>query len=72
LRDFAVRAIQATRDIAAGEELVEGRNIALLRPGKRSKGLHPRHLDSLRGRTAARDIGAGDGIGPDDVAPPVS
>jgi N-acetylneuraminate synthase len=72
LRGFAVRAIQATRDINRGEELVEGRNIALLRPGKRPKGLHPRHLEALAGRTAARAIRAGDGVRPEDVTPPFS
>jgi N-acetylneuraminate synthase len=72
LRRFAVRAIQATRDLAAGDALVEGYNIDVLRPGKRSIGMHPRHLDELRGRRAARHIPAGEGIGPGDVLPSIT
>jgi sialic acid synthase SpsE len=62
LRDFAVRAIQATRDIEPGDLFIEGDNIDVLRPGKRSIGLHPRYLDSLKGRRAARHIAAGEGL----------
>ena len=72
LRHFAVRAIQATRDLAPGDALVEGENIDVLRPGKRSVGMHPRHLDELRGRSAAREIAAGEGIRPADVLPPIA
>lgn len=71
LRDFAVRAIQATRDIGIGESLVEADNIDVLRPGHRARGMHPRHLDLLRGRRAARAIAAGEGIGESDVDPPL-
>ena len=71
LRSFAVRAVQATREIAPGDLLVEGENFDVLRPGKRSAGMHPRHLDELRGRKAARAIHAGDGIEPGDVVPPI-
>jgi sialic acid synthase SpsE len=71
LRSFAVRTIQATRDIGVGESLVEGGNIAVLRPGKRARGMHPRFLEALRGRRAARAIVAGDGIGESDVDPPL-
>ncbi len=59
LRAFAVRAIHATREVHAGEPLVEGQNIDVLRPGERTPGLHPRYLDALAGRRASRDIGAG-------------
>jgi N-acetylneuraminate synthase len=71
LRSFAVRAVQATRDLAPGDPLVEGDNIDVLRPGKRSVGMHPRHLDALQGRRAARHIAAGEGVRPDDVLPPI-
>lgn len=71
LRRFAVRAIQATRDLEPGDPLVEGDNIGVLRPGKRLAGMHPRYLDALRGRTAGRHIPTGDGIGLGDVVPPV-
>jgi len=72
LRAFAVRAIQAVRDIAPGELLVEGENVDVLRPGRRIRGLHPRQLGSLRGRHASRAIRAGDGITADAVDPPIS
>jgi sialic acid synthase SpsE len=71
LRAFAVRTIQATSPIRRGDELVEGRNLDVLRPGRRSPGLHPRHLEALAGRRAARDIDAGDGIAADAVDPPL-
>lgn len=72
LRTFAVRAIQATRDIALGDPLVEGVNIGVLRPGKRSIGLHPRYLDALQGRRASRHVAAGDGILSGDVEPGIA
>jgi N-acetylneuraminate synthase len=72
LRSFAVRAIQATRDLAAGDVLIEGENFDVLRPGKRSAGMHPRHLDALRGRRVASPVKAGDGIRGDDVTPPLN
>lgn len=71
LRIFAVRAIQAVRDIAPGELLIEGENIDVLRPGRRTRGLHPRQLGSLRGRQSSRAIRAGDGITGDAVDPPI-
>jgi N-acetylneuraminate synthase len=71
LKGFAVRAIQATRDLAPGDLLMEGENFDVLRPGKRSTGMHPRHLDALQGRRVATRIKAGDGIRPEDVTPPL-
>jgi N-acetylneuraminate synthase len=59
---FARRRVQATAPIAKGDVLEEGRNIAILRPGKQRPGVHPRHLDELAGRTATRDVPVGDGI----------
>lgn len=67
LRLFAVRAVQATRDIVQGEALVEGVNIDVLRPGNRRRGLHPRDLAQVSGRRAARDIRLGDGIVLEDL-----
>jgi len=72
LRRFAVRAIQATRDVAPGDLLIEGENIDVLRPGKRSIGMHPRHLEALRGRRAARHIPAGEGVRPGDAVPSIA
>jgi N-acetylneuraminate synthase len=71
LRDFAVRAIQATKPIAAHEALVEGGNFDVLRPGNRRRGMHPRLVPMLAGRRAARPIAAGDGIAEADVDPPL-
>jgi len=70
LRAYAVRSLQATRDIAQGEELVETVNFDVLRPGSHSRGLHPRYLASLAGRRTARAISAGEGIQAEDVVPP--
>lgn len=66
LYDFARRRVQAIATIARGDLLEEGRNIAILRPGKRPPGVHPRELSALAGRPATRDIPVGDGIGPGD------
>lgn len=63
---FARRGLHATRDIRRGEPLREGVNVAILRPGKRRPGLHPRHLPEIEGRPARRDIACGDGIQIDD------
>lgn len=59
---FARRGIQALRDIHPGERLQEGVNIAILRPGKQLKGLHPRYLEEVEGQSAIRSIAAGSGI----------
>jgi N-acetylneuraminate synthase len=72
LRRFAVRSIQAVTDIAEGQSLVEGENVDVLRPGRRSAGMHPKYLDSLIGRRAVRAIAAGDGVCEDDVQPPIT
>jgi N-acetylneuraminate synthase len=62
LRRFARRAIQATRAIKPGERLREGENMAILRPGKRLQGAHPRVLALLENKRARRRVAAGDGI----------
>ena len=66
LRDYAQRAIQATRSIRKGDILKEDYNIGILRPGKQSKGLHPKMLEYVEGHKAARNIELGHGIGHDD------
>lgn len=65
---FAVRGIQATRAIAAGELLVEGDNIAILRPGKNRRGLNPFEIQKVHGKRATRAIAAGEGICEGDFA----
>lgn len=62
LRCFAKRGIQAIKDIRKGDLLVEGENIAILRPGKRVLGVHPRFLATLQGKPAKRNIALGDGV----------
>jgi len=62
LRSFAQRSIQAIVNIRKGDELREGISVDILRPGKQKQGLHPRHIDAMEGKRAARDIPLGDGI----------
>ena len=46
-----------------------GLNGYLLRPGRHTPELHPRYLDVVVGRRAARDLGPGEGIGVDAAEP---
>ncbi len=62
LAQYARRGVQALRDITKGEELGEGDNIAVLRPGRQRLGVHPRRLPQIEGQPAARDIAMGHGI----------
>ena len=62
LRRFAKRSIQAIKKISKGEELIEGVNIEVLRPGKKIRGLDPRFIENLRGKEAKNDIEVGDGV----------
>jgi sialic acid synthase SpsE len=66
LRDYAQRSLQASRAIEVGEPLVEGKNVEILRSGKRRKGAHPRELEAMAGKSASREIPVGDGILPGD------
>lgn len=59
---FAQRRVQAIAPISCGELLVEGENIAVLRPGVQRPGVLPRELPALSGRPATRDIPLGDGV----------
>jgi N-acetylneuraminate synthase len=62
LRRFAVRRIQAIRDIKKGEKFVENYNVSTLRPGKRKIGAEARFLLKIVGKKAKRAIKAGDGV----------
>lgn len=62
LAAFARRGVQALRAIAAGELLEEDVNIAILRPGKQSPGVHPRFIEEMAGRRATRAIAPGEGL----------
>ncbi|TAL00186.1 MAG: GNAT family N-acetyltransferase [Rhodospirillaceae bacterium] len=70
LAAYARRGLQATRAIRRGEVLKEGSNFAILRPGKQTLGAHPRHLEAVEGRIAARDIAAGSGVSLADIQVP--
>jgi len=67
LHRFARRAVQATRDIAAGELVRDGVNVAVLRPGRQPPGAQPRLLAAIDGKRARHAISAGAGVHPDDV-----
>lgn len=62
LKDFAVRRIQAIRPIRKGEKIIEGYNIDILRPGKRTKGAYARFLSKINGRVSNRTIKLGEGV----------
>ena len=66
LAGYARRGVQAIRDIARGEILCEGDNMAVLRPGNQTLGVHPRFLKTLEGRAASRAIATGEGLRPED------
>ena len=66
LAAFARRGVQATRDVAPGDELCEGVNVDILRPGRQTLGVHPRHLPEIEARRATRALGAGEGLRPGD------
>lgn len=59
---FAQRGLQAIRPIAVGDVLSEDGNFAILRPGKQSKGVHPRHIASVQNSVAQRNMRPGEGI----------
>lgn len=67
LYHFARRGIQAIRDIEAGETFKEGYNIAVLRPGKKNLGVHPKWLEEIQGKRSTRRITKGCGITQDDI-----
>ncbi|HYI07945.1 MAG TPA: N-acetylneuraminate synthase family protein [Thermoanaerobaculia bacterium] len=62
LQRFAHRALQAIRDVAAGDILREGENFAILRPGNNSQGASPLEIDRIEGRRANVSIPRGGGI----------
>lgn len=64
---FARRGIQAIKRIEPGDKFVECGNIAILRPGKQLRGIHPKHLSEVLASRSRRLIEAGDGIQLDDI-----
>lgn len=59
---FAQRGLQAIKPIEPGEVLEEDGNFAIMRPGKQTKGMHPRRLPDIEGRIATRRIALGEGL----------
>jgi len=62
LRKFAHRSIQAIKFIDVGEKFVLGKNIDILRPGNRKRGLEPRFLQKIVNKKSNKKIKSGDGI----------
>lgn len=67
LRSFAKRGVQAIRDIAAGELLEEGVNVAILRPGKQLQGMHPRNLLTHSSKRFIRPVANRQGVHLNDL-----
>jgi len=68
LRNFAVRSIQATRNILKGEIFKENFNIDILRSGNQNRGADPRFLMKIIGKKSKRDIKIGDGVRIEDCS----
>jgi len=62
LATYARRGVQASRSIAKDDVLEEDKNIAILRPGRQTLGVHPKQLTDIEGRRATREINVGEGI----------
>lgn len=63
VRELVRRSVVVMKDIRKGE-LFEHHNLCLMRPGN---GIPPKHLDDLIGRTACRDLSAGEVLSWDSV-----
>lgn len=68
LRSFALRRVQTIKDIKKGDRFAEGQNIAVLRPGKRTKGAEARFLVRINGKKSKRRIKSGEGVKLVDIA----
>jgi len=62
LAGYARRGLQAIRKISKGEVLHEGDAFDILQPGQQKLGAHPKNLQSVEGKKAARDIAIGEGL----------
>ena len=67
LRAFARRSIFVTADIALGEKITT-ENVAVLRCGRLSPGLEPKHYGEVVGRTAGRPMSTGSAVVREDIA----
>ena len=62
LREFAVRSIQAIKEIKKGERLQESKNMDILRSGNKTRGADARYLMKINGKISNRNIKLGEGI----------
>lgn len=62
LRNFARRGLQAIKEIFPGDIFKENDNVAILRPGGQTLGIHPQFLSTIEGKKATRYIPIGSGI----------
>jgi len=62
LHQFATRSIQAIKDIQIGDQLIEGYNFDVLRPGNRKRGLPGRYIEKINKKTSTEEVKKGDGI----------
>lgn len=69
LRNFAVRSVQAIKNIKSGDTLAANVNIGCKRPGNRKRGETGIYLYNLDGKKAVCDIPVGDGVLFSDVEP---
>ncbi|AJA92237.1 N-acylneuraminate-9-phosphate synthase [Candidatus Nitrosopelagicus brevis] len=67
LRIFAHRAIQTTKKIEIGEKFILGKNIEILRPGNRKRGIDPRFLKKIINKKSRKQIKSGDGVTLNDI-----
>jgi len=67
LRKFAMRSIQATRNITEGEKFIENYNVALLRPGHQKSGAGGRFFSKILGKKSKRKINYGEGVNLQDA-----
>lgn len=65
LQKFATRSVQAIQNISKGE-IFQEKNIALLRPGNRKRGVNARFFEDIIGKHASNDILIGDGVSLED------
>jgi N,N'-diacetyllegionaminate synthase len=67
LREFAVRSIQAIKEIKEGGKFQEGENIEVLRSGNKTRGADARFLMKINGKRSKRSIKLGEGIRLKDI-----
>lgn len=62
LRRFAVRSVQATKEIQKGDIFRRGYNIDLLRPGNQKRGAEARFINYIESKKSLRRIKIGEGV----------